>query len=112
MQSHQQEDGGDRVRLDGLSLTESEIARLITSLSRTRGDSGFTEEDIFKVMGWAVDARIAFLMLEAILQDDADIVLDKNGDVRFTESPMAAAKGLVEAVFGDRDFEDSGEDLD
>lgn len=54
-------------------ISEAELERLIISFATSRGDEGFDEDELMKVVKWAEETRIGSEMLDLVLSGDADI---------------------------------------
>lgn len=66
-----------------LDLTDDEASRLVLNLARTRGETGFTEDEGCVVIDWAQQAKLDAALLELVLCGEIGILV-KDGEVAFS----------------------------
>ena len=72
---------------DGKSfLSEKEVNTVILNFgdSRSRSDSSFSEEEVFKVVEWANWVRMQQSMLDMVMENKIDIDINEEGEVLFS----------------------------
>ena len=64
-------------------LEQDEIRSLMINFLKTRGSPGATAEEIDKVLEWALEAKVQWLLVELVKIGDLGVDLDETGEIVF-----------------------------
>jgi hypothetical protein len=79
-------------------LTDDETKQLIISLGQSRGDKGFTEDEVWDIIDWATDVSIKSYMLKNVLMGNC--VLDiTNGEINYALTEKGRADKVLTSLF-------------
>lgn len=56
-------------------ITDDEIERLILSLATSRGDEGFSEDEVYAIVNWVQETRVSEIMINLVLNGTCDVDL-------------------------------------
>ncbi len=67
----------------GYVLDQDEIRSLMINFLKTRGSPGATAEEIDKVLEWALDAKVQWLLVELVKLGEFGVDVDETGEIAF-----------------------------
>ncbi len=86
-------------------ISADEIETLVISLSESRENGEFTEEEAQTIVKWAIDARLQYTMLALVLKRIVEVTVEK-GEVSFKIDPDLKLPDNYNVEKGEPDGED------